>query len=148
MGQGLYLSTSATDLMDRGEEVLAAVLPAGTPVLMIEPTLFSVGFPELLDMALRRLAWHWEAPDGGPPPLRPAPEVIDSLLEELSLPACAYVLGMHLAIKVVDGRCLRLLPANEQVRSVADYVDANPKDRPMMVSQSTIQRWIRTRVPG
>src|ERR1700733_602398 len=59
-GHGLYLSTSAVDLMDRGQEVVAATVLGGTPALMVHPELFGVGFSELLVHVLRVQEWSWK----------------------------------------------------------------------------------------
>lgn len=150
VGHGLYLSTSAIDLMDRGQEVLAATLVEGTRVLMADPDVFGVGFSELLEHALRTVSFPWKAPHRrspvDPAAVRPAPDAIDGLLERLGLPCCAYVLGLHLAFMVRDASCLRLVPETEQARTVADYVAAHPQERPMLVPRETVSRWIATRV--
>ncbi len=148
-GQGLYMTTSAVDLIDRGDEVLFATLPAGIEVLMIDPELFGVGFPETLKEALARLKWKCKLPrfrgKVDPTAANPAPEVIDRLLPDLNVAGCAYVYGMHMAFMITQGSALRLGPAAEQERTVAEYVKANPKDRPMLVPYSKIEQWIASR---
>ncbi|MFO0762923.1 MAG: hypothetical protein U0359_41185 [Byssovorax sp.] len=149
VGHGLYLTTSAIDLMERGEEVLAATVVQGTRALMVHPDLFGVGFPELFEIGLSRVGWSWELPSFArkinPAEARPAPQVLDGLLARLDLPCCVYIYGMHLAFMVRDARCLRLVPEMDQARTVADYVKANPKDRSMLVPHEVVTRWIARR---
>lgn len=149
-GHGLYLSTSAVDLIDRGQEVVAATIVQGTPALMVDPDLFGVGFSELLEHAQRVHGLSWKPPSFrrrvDPAKAQPAPEAIDGLLDRLGAPCCEYSLGLHLAFMVRDARCLRLAPEAEQARTVADYVAAHPEDRPMLVPSGTVSRWIAARV--
>jgi hypothetical protein len=149
-GHGLYLSTSAVDLMDRGQEVVAATVLGGTQALMVHPELFGVGFSELLEHTLHAQRWSWKIPSFkkkvDPASARPGPEAIEGLLDRLGLPCCAYVLGLHMAFMARHARCLRLVPEAEQPRTVADYVAAHPHDRPMLVPRETITRWIAARV--
>lgn len=147
LGPGLYLSTSAVDLMDRGPQVLTAVLRAGTPVLMIDPELFSVGSPELFEMELNHFEWPFSFPDWrsskvSPSSADPASETAPRLMKELGTPAAAFVLGLHLAFVVPSGSCLQFDPAVDSTRLVADYVRQNPHDRPMLLPRNAVEQWL------
>lgn len=149
VGPGLYLSTSAIDLFDRGPEVFHAVLRAGTEVLIIDPLVFGVGFPELMEMAFAKLGWAdaWRAPERIPPrhTSANAATTVGPLLATLDVSACVYVLGMHLAVMVRDGRCLEDPGETRDVSSVAEYVREHPNERAMLVPKEAVHAWVRAK---
>lgn len=150
VGPGLYLSTSAIDLFDRGPEVFHAVLREGTDVFVVDPLVFGVGFPELMELALAKLEWAdaWRAPERLPPrhTSANASATVGPLLTALGVPACVYVLGMHLAVMVRDGRCLDDPGEARAVSSVAEYVREHPRERAMLVPQESVHAWVRAKV--
>ena len=146
LGPGLYVSTSPVDLMDPGQNVLAAVLRSGTRVLMVDPLLFQVGTPEILDVTLARLRWPFRFPrfHGKVDPEHAVPpnEVVPALLRQLDLPAAAYIYGLHLAFVVRSGACLQFDPEIDAVELVAEYAKQNPHDRPMLLPANAVEQWL------
>lgn len=144
VGRGLYLSTSAIDLIDKGQEVVYVTLREGTRMLMVDGELFGVGVPELMELLLPRFGWTWPRTQPTVKIDRAArpQELIPRLMDQLDLPACVYVFGFHLAVMVRDARCLRSDPSIDPARTVADYVKAHPKERPTLVGMDVVKRWL------
>lgn len=149
-GKGLYFSSSAIDVIERGPEVMYAVIPVGTPILMLDADLFNIGVPEIMEIVLLGMNWSWKpTPFRGyldPNLGRPAQMVVPQLLEELKLPCCAYVFGFHLAFMIRDANCLRFDPQIDVVQTVANYVKAHPREQPMLAPPNAVKRWLAERV--
>jgi hypothetical protein len=136
VGCGLYGSTSAVDLMERGPEVIHFKVKQGTQALMIHPIVFQIGIPEIFEMALDNLGWSdFQLPDAKLEEIERPADVIDELLDELQLPCCFYSLGLYLACMVRDSRCIDFDPALDSNQTVLAYHQANPQDIPMLAPQ-------------
>lgn len=146
VGPGLYLSTSAVDLMDRGTNVLTAVMPAHTPVLMVDAACFSVGTPELFEIRLIEHDWAFRFPDPGadvePGAGSPATDTVPVLMESLHVDVAVYIYGKHLACYVRSAAALCYDPEMDVVQTVADYAQKNPWDRPMLLAGNAVERWL------
>jgi hypothetical protein len=148
-GKGFYVSTSAIDLIDKGNDVLYAVVPAGTRVLVVDPDLFGVGVVELFDMLLEQHGFRWKSGawrgQVDRESARPAKEVVPRLLDMLGLSACLYIFGFHLAFMARTSACLRRNPTVDAARTVADYVAAHPEARPTLASMEVVKRYLAKR---
>lgn len=151
-GPGFYVSTSAIDNIDKGDEVIHGVVPAGTPVLMLDADLFGFGVSEIFEMVLQQHGWPFR-----PPPFRghvdpreaqPPKASVPGLLSRLQLPACVYIFGFHLSLMLRDRAALRLDPTLDDAHSVAAYVAAHPQEAPMLTPRETVHRWLQARIPG
>ncbi len=144
VGSGLYASSSAVDLMERGPEVIHVKVKQGTQALMIHPVVFQTGMPETFEMALNSLGWsdfHLPSLDVKLDSVSRTADVIDDLLDELKLPCCFYVFGLHLACMVRDSRCLNFDPGLDSTKTVLAYHQANPHDIPMLAPQ-LLSAWL------
>ncbi|OQY55177.1 MAG: hypothetical protein DRR08_22815 [Candidatus Parabeggiatoa sp. nov. 2] len=135
VGSGLYASTSAVDLMEYGPSVIHFKVKQGTEALMIHPVVFSVGVPEIFDMALEHSGWtdfHPSVSTATVCDVEQPADVIDELLDELELPCCFYTFGLYLACMVRDSRCIDFDPQINSNETVLAYHKANPEEVPMM----------------
>jgi hypothetical protein len=132
--------------MDRGTNVLTVVIPAQTPVLMVDSACFSVGTPELFEMRLIEQDWGFRFPDPGaeiePGVGSPAADTVPRLMESLQVDVAVYIYGMHLACCVRSAAALRYDPEVDVVQTVADYAQKNPWDRPMLLAGKAVERWL------
>lgn len=146
VGRGLYVSTSAVDLMDRGNEIFYARLRSESAALIIEPALFNVGVPELFGMMLMKSGWSdYRCPRPEPgikEYLTPdVPGVIDRLLAELKIPCCVYAFGLYLTFMVRDGSCLEYDKGIDPASTVITYHRAHPKEVPML-APDRLNQWL------
>lgn len=146
VGRGLYVSTSAIDLMDRGSEVFYAKIQNGTKALIIDPTVFNVGQVEILEMELQRHGWHnFEFPPCEQE-LKKAfsanpPAMIEQLLEKLEVPCCVYVFGFYLAFMIRDSRCLLFDSHIAPASTVLKYHHEHPREKPMLAPH-LLEQWL------
>lgn len=146
IGRGLYVSLSAIDTIDKGSQVVHAVVPAGTRVLMVDPDLFGVGVAEFFAMFVAQRGFSWKPKAGisrmDKANAQPAKVVIPRLMDMLGLSASVYIFGFHLALMIRKPDCLRIDPTIDAVRTVADYVAAHPKEQPTLVPREVVTRWL------
>jgi hypothetical protein len=149
LGSGLYLSTSAIDTIDRGDEVVTAIVPAGTQVLAVDADLFGVGVAEFFEMFLERDGYAWKVtPHRGHIDralARPPREVVPRLVDDLGVSGCVYIFGFHLSFMFRDASGLRDDPAVDVAQTVADYVATHPKESPTLAPRERVQTWLRAR---
>lgn len=150
VGSGLYVSTSAVDLMDRGAEVFYAEIGMGSKALVIDPRLFDVGVPELFDLALRRRGWGYVKRTPVGKKMKNAlsedpPGMIDHLLRDIDIPCCVYCYGLHLAFMVRDSSCLLHDETVEPEATVIKYHMENPGEAPML-APGRLRLWLENRL--
>ncbi|MCP5050031.1 MAG: hypothetical protein GY940_22880, partial [bacterium] len=146
VGHGLYVSSSAIDLMDRGNEVFYAKISSGSNVLVIEPGLFKVGVPELFRMMLKKNGWsdyRYQPVDKKTKEAICAdvPGSIDRLLHDLDIPCCVYAFGLYLAFMIRDSSCLKYDAHIEQASTVLKYHREHPAEVPMLAPH-LLEQWL------
>ncbi len=146
VGSGLYVSTSAIDLMDRGTEVFYAEVKKGSKALMIDPRLFSTGVTELFEITLKQHGWS----DFKYPPFDPEikealsnnpPGIIDQLLGCIDIPCCVYCYGLYLAFMIRDSFCLFYDEAVDPAAAVLKYHREHPLEEPML-APDRLRMWL------
>lgn len=146
VGRGLYVSSSAIDLMDRGTEVFYAEISSGSNVLVIEPYLFNVGVPELFEMMLKQNGWsdyRYQPVDEKMKEAisRDVPASIDRLLRELDIPCCVYAYGLYLAFMIRDSSCLKYDRGIDPASTVIRYHREHPGETPMLAPHR-LEQWL------
>ncbi|MBF0239241.1 MAG: hypothetical protein HQM12_16190 [SAR324 cluster bacterium] len=147
LGGSLYMSASALDLMDKGTEVVHALLREGTPILVLDPHLFQEGEPEILFSYLRKNRWpkkrwpKWE--ESAIQVFTPCEKELYSLLfRELNISAIIYAFGLYPAYAIRQGACLRLDDSKTHEQSVLDYYHDH-SDEILFFAEPHLKKWLK-----
>lgn len=147
VGSGLYVSTSAIDLMDRGTEVFYAEVKKGSKALLIDPRLFNTGVMELFEITLKQHGWSdFKYQPIDDPKIKEAlsgntPGIIDQLLRKIDIPCCVYSYGLYLAFMIRDSSCLLYNEAVDPAATVLQYHREHPHEVPML-APDRLRSWL------
>ncbi len=144
IGHGLYASTSAVDLIEKGQEVLHFKVKKGTRALVIHPWVFPIGMPEFFEMSLKELQWtDFKLPEaefrlGVDDDIN---KIIDEMLQELNPECCFYCFGYNLACLIRHSSCVDFDPDENPVPGVIEYHKKKPHDIPMLAPH-LLKAWL------
>lgn len=144
IGRGLYVSTSAVDLIEKGTEVMHFRLKKETKALVIHPWVFPIGMPEFFEISIEKLQWtDFKLPEaefrlGLKDDIN---QIIDKMLDELNPDCCFYCYGYNLACLIRNSACVDFDEKDNAIQSVIEYHKNNPNDIPMLAPH-LLKAWL------
>ncbi len=149
-GRGLYASTSAIDLMNKGDNIIFFKLKKGSSILVPDPAIFCVGIEEFHEMSLSKLDLPTYKFDDYSDELKkhfrsnPTVEKIEELMVAINPDACFYSFALKMSVMIRYNKAIIWDKTIDAEETVVEYYKHNPNEM-LMFTQGHLERFLATK---